>query len=114
MLNITTEYKDGIFYVRLKGELTKDNINKLYQKVSYIIKEVGIRNVVFNLEKITKIDIKGINSLLYNYELCKINQGYSLILSNASIDRMLRKRHIFHYMTEINSEIMASEIIKVR
>jgi len=114
MLTINTEYKEGIFYVRLKGHLNKKTVNKLYKKVSLIIQNVGITNLVFNLENLKSIDIKGINSLFYNYELTKSNNGYSLIVSNNKINDLLKKKRIYNYMTEITNEMMASDIIRVR
>ena len=48
MLNVGTEFRKGILFVRLKGHLNKDTINKLNKRVTNIVKENGIRNIVFN------------------------------------------------------------------
>ena len=74
MLNVGTEFRKGILFVRLKGDLNKDTVYKLNKKVTNVVKENGIRNIVFNFERLKSIDIKGINSIFYNYELCKKNK----------------------------------------
>ena len=82
MLNITTEFRKGILFVRLKGHLNKDTIIKLNKKVTRIVKDSGIRNIVFNFGNLKSIDIKGINAIFYNYELCRNNDGRSLLCGN--------------------------------
>ena len=46
MLSVGTEFRKGILFVRLKGELTKDTIDKLNKKVTNIVKENGINQKV--------------------------------------------------------------------
>ena len=75
MLTVATEFREGILFVRLKGHLNKDTIGKLNKRVTNIVKTNGIRNIVFNFTNLKSIDIKGINAILYNYELCKNNDG---------------------------------------
>ena len=60
MLIVKTEFRKGILFVRLKGHLNKDTINKLNKKVTDVIKNNGIRNVVFNFSDLKSIDMKGI------------------------------------------------------
>lgn len=115
MLTVTTEFRKGILFVRLKGRLTKDTVYKLNKKVTRIIKENGIRNVVFNLSKLKAIDMKGISTLLYNYELCKKNDGRSLLCgNNSNIDRKLKKTRLLNYIYEISDELSAIKIINLR
>ena len=46
MLNVGTEFRKGILFVRLKGHLNKDTINKLNKRVTKVVKENGIRTHV--------------------------------------------------------------------
>ena len=82
MLNVGTEFRKGILFVRLKGHLNKDTIEKLNKRVTRIVKDGGIRNIVFNFTNLKSIDIKGINTIFYNYELIKQNEGRSLMCGN--------------------------------
>ena len=112
MLEIITEFRKGIFFVRLGGELTKNNYLLLRNEVSNLVKDNQIRNIVFNLENLNKIDIKGINELYYNFELSKKNKGFSLICGvNEKINEQIKKARINKYMTEIKNELSAFRLI---
>jgi stage II sporulation protein AA (anti-sigma F factor antagonist) len=88
MLEIEMEFIKGILFIRLDGKLNASTCDKLYQEVSEMIFDNGIRNIVFNLENISEIDINGINSLIYNYKLCKQNKGESIICNiNSTVER---------------------------
>ena len=65
-MKVTTEFRGGILFVRLSGNLTKDTVSILNDKVTNLVYRVGIRHVVFNVENLDNIDYKGINTLLYN------------------------------------------------
>ena len=71
LLNIDMEFKKGILFVRLKGVLNKKTIGKLHDEVTILVKDNGIRNIVFNISELISIDYYGINALLCNYELVK-------------------------------------------
>lgn len=98
--------------MRLKGELTKNNYLLLREEVTNLVKDNQIRNIVFNLEDLTKIDIKGINELYYNFELSKKNKGFSLLCGiNDKIKEQIKKARITNYMNEINNELSAFSLI---
>ena len=115
MLKIITEYRQGIMFVRLIGRLTKNNIHSFNTKVIDNIKNGGICNVVFNVKSLKEIDIKGIHMLLYSYELCKQNDGCTLICGNNKyIEPKIKKSRILNYIGEISNELTAIKIIKMR
>lgn len=115
MLNVGTEFRKGILFVRLKGDLNKDTIYKLNKRVTNVVKENGIRNIVFNFERLRSIDIKGINSIFYNYELCKKNKGRSLLCgNNDKIRKKLKNSRLINYVYEISDELAAIKILNMR
>ena len=115
MLNIKTEFRKGILFVRLKGHLNKDSINKLNKKVTNIVKTNGIRNIVFNFSNLKSIDIKGINTIFYNYELCKNNEGVSMFCgNNDNIRNKLKKSRLINYVYEVHDELSAMRILSLR
>ena len=115
MLNVGTEYRCGIFFVRLKGDLNKDTVYKLNKKVTNVVKENGIRNIVFNFTNLKSIDIKGINTIFYNYELSKNNEGISMFCgNNDKIRERLKKSRLVNYVYETKDELSAIRILSLR
>ena len=115
MLNVGTEFRKGILFVRLRGHLNKDTINKMNKRVTKIVKENGIRNIVFNFTNLKSIDIKGINTIFYNYELCKSNDGRSLMCgNNDNIRKKLKKSRLINYVYETTDELSAMNILNLR
>lgn len=114
MLTINTDYRKGIMFVRLKGELTKDTVMKLDKKVTNKIKRCGICDLVFNVSNLKIIDYRGINKLLYNYEIIKQNKGKTLLCgNNFNISKILRKSHLLNYIYEVSDELCAMKIINM-
>lgn len=115
MLNVGTEFRKGILFVRLRGHLNKDTIYKLNKRVTKIVKENGIRNIVFNFTNLKSIDMKGINTIFYNYELCKNNEGRSLMCgNNDKIRNKLKKSRLINYIYETTDELSAIRILNLR
>ena len=115
MLNVGTEFRKGILFVRLRGHLNKDTINKLNKRVTNIVKDNGIRNIVFNLTNLKSIDIKGINAIFYNYEICKKNEGRSLMCgNNDNIRKKLKRSRLINYIYETNNELTALKLLNLR
>lgn len=115
MLNIKTIYINEILFVRLKGILNKETVHKLNKKVTNLVLENEISNVVFNFTNLKEIDMKGINAIFYNYELCKRNNGISFICgNNDNIKNKLKKSRLINYLYEIPNELSANKLINVR
>lgn len=115
MLTVTTEFRKGILFVRLKGHLNKDTIDKLNKKVTNVIKDNGIRNVVFNFSNLKSIDMKAINIIFYNYELCRNNEGRSFMCgNNDNIRNKLKKSRLINYVYETTDELTATRILNLR
>ncbi len=115
MLIIKTDYREGIMFVRLKGELTKDSIIKLDKKVTKRVKSLSIHNLVLNVSNLKDIDYKGINRLFYNYEMIKENNGSIMLCgNNINIDKRLKKSRLLKYIKEISDELCAMKILNER
>ena len=115
MLNVGTEYRKGILFVRLRGHLNKDTISKLNKRVTRIVESNGIRNIVFNFSNLKSIDIKGINTIFYNYELCRKNNGKSLMCgNNDKIRKKLKSSRLINYVYETTDELSAIKILNLR
>lgn len=115
MLETNLEFRRGILFVRLKGKLTKDTVCNLRAEVTQKILKSGIRNVVFNVEELEEIDLKGINALFYNYEICNKNNGKSLLcgIKNAKVKLKMEQSRLLKYIKETENELSAFEKINV-
>jgi anti-anti-sigma factor len=114
MLDIYFEFRRGVLFIRLMGSLTKNTIKKLDNDVTTLIRDNGIRNVVFNVSGLTKIDLRGISRLFYNYELCKRNSGVSLLccVDNKSVYEKIKSSRLLKYMVDLNDELSAFNFIE--
>lgn len=115
MLKISLEFRKGILFVRLGGRLTKKTVNKFNNEVTNMIKQNGIRNVVFNISKLKEIDLKGINSLFYNYEICRDNNGKLIICGlneSNSLDK-IKKSHLLKYTDSSDSELEVFNLVTI-
>lgn len=114
MLEIDIENRKGVLFVRLGGELSKQTITKWNADVKDLLVFAEIRNAVFNITNLKTIDLKGINSLYYGYEICKNNHGKSVICGvNDDIREKIKKSRLLHYMKESDSELSALKMINV-
>lgn len=115
MLDINFEFRKGILFIRLSGVLNKNTVNKLQNEVTDLIKDNGIRNVVFNISGLEVIDMKGINSLIYNYELCHNNKGKSLVcgIDNSLVRHRIENSRLLKYMAETSDELSAFNVINL-
>ena len=115
MLEINYEIRKGVLFVRLGGVLNKNTVCKLQNEVTDMIKDNGIRNVVFNLSELQSIDMRGINNLLYGYELCRNNKGRTLIcgINNTLVRNRIENTRLLKYIMETSSELTALNIINL-
>ena len=113
MLTINKEFRKGILFVRLLGVLNKDTVNKLYDEVTILVRDMKINNVVFNIEELDIIDIYGINEILLNYKLCKQNNGISMLCGvNSNIKEIIDNSPI-RFIAKINNELKALDLVKI-
>lgn len=115
MLEIKTEFRRGIFFVRLEGSLVKNTVNLLEKEVTNLIESNGFKNIVFNVEKLNYIDLKGINALFYNYEKLNKNKIKLMMcgINNENVKNKLKKSRILNYMHEISDEFEAFNLVIV-
>ena len=112
MLNINMEFRKGILFVRFNGILNKDTSNCVKKEVNNLIKENGIKYLVFNLKGISFIDKVGMHILMDNYrEIASIN-GKVVICGIEKIkDKINCNKYMFIYQSK--NEIDSFKIINV-
>ena len=97
MLEIDMDSKYGVLFIRLFGELTKKTRKKFNDEVWGLLINIGVKNVVFNLENVYKMDDSGYKTLLKCYNVSSKNNGNSLIcLSKNKFDYDLTNFRLVH------------------
>ena len=113
VLEINMEFRKGILFIRLSGILDRTTISKLNTEVTELVKDNGIKNIVFNIDGLKSIDLKGINSLLYNYELSRMNDGKAMLcgINNSLVRYRINNSRLLNYMYEVSDELSAIKVI---
>ena len=78
MLKIDIEYKKGILFVRLIGDVNKMTIKDM-EIVDNIIKRAGIKYLLINLEKVAIIRTDEISKMISKYQKLLGDDGKLLI-----------------------------------
>lgn len=107
MLEIDMDSKYGILFVRLFGQLTNKTRKKL-NEVKELLTSVGIKNVVFNIENLNKMDEKGFKTLVKCYKLCENNNGNTFFCFNQN-----KFDYDFKQFNLVSDELSAVNIINV-
>ncbi len=106
MININYEFRKGIMFIRLLGNLTIYNSKKVLENIINIIKQIGIKLVVLNLDNIKAIDAYGINSILILNNKLREEHDKMFICSNNCF-----KEKFEHQIPIISSEIDIFNVI---
>ena len=99
MLQISTEFRKGVFFVRIVGRI--DNEGYL-EDINNIIEQVGIKNIVLNLNELNDISLESINHIM-NYNNKVLKEKKQLFICDA---KNIRNR-LFSKIPNISNEIEA-------
>lgn len=115
MLEIDMEFRKGVLFIRLTGDLTKDTVDVLDREVTQMILKNGIGNVVFNIRNLDSIDLEGIQALLNNYKVSTKYHGKALVcgLADSSVKRRIQNSKLLNYMFETSDELSAINLINL-
>lgn len=114
MLAINKEFRKGILFVRLIGILNVETVKYLEEDITSLVIDMQIRNVVFNISGLSIIDITGINEILKIHNICKHNNGISLLCGvNDNLKEDINNSLIHKNMMEISDEISAIKVINI-
>ena len=102
MLNTNIEFRKGVLFIRLDGVLDKFTMDELDNTYN-LIKNNDIKNIVFNVNEIVKIDKLGINKLFNIYKNVIKNNSHCYFIDN----KLLKNKKI----NKIDNELKAMEEI---
>lgn len=99
------EYRKGILFVRLKGNLNANTAPKFEEYAIPIIKDYGIKYIVYNLSELISLDTYGEKALIKGGNEAKVNDGKVLIVNN-------RINSCLDY-DNVSNELIALDLLKV-
>ncbi len=112
MLEIQTEYREGILFVRLEGKLVSNTVARFETEID-TWSSYGISNIVFNVQSLTKIDTVGIKAFFESYQMIRDKSGHGLICGmNNHVNECLKQSKILNYIYEISDELNAIRVMK--
>lgn len=110
MLEIDVRPIRGILFVRLSGILNKKNIDKLTE-VIHFQKEVGIKNIVFNINELQDMDRAGKGALISSFNLCKKSNGQSFICLSDNVNLLNKLKGSVMSSDFVTDELAAVNLI---
>ncbi|MBQ8681551.1 MAG: hypothetical protein IJ509_01385 [Bacilli bacterium] len=104
MIDIRTEYRKGVLFIRLIGRI--DN-NDYLNEIRDLINKIGINYIVLNLENLNYISLESIDHIMkYNNEILKKKKHLLICDSNQGRGRIFEK-----FIPNISSELEAFSLI---
>ena len=85
MLKISFEFRKGIFFIRLIGNLNKETSQIEIQALEELIVANKFKYIVLNTNHLKEIDLTGLNYLTKIYYLTKENEGNLVICDKFNI-----------------------------
>ncbi len=82
MLKMNLEYRKGILFVRLKGNLNANTASRFSEYTLPIIKDYKVKYMVYNLNDLVSIDKTGEDALLESSTYVEDHKGKVLIVNN--------------------------------
>jgi len=110
MLKINMEFRKGILFVRLIGNLDEYTLEYFKKEVSDFILENGLKYIVLNLKELKYIDSKGINQLTKDFQSISSSNGQVVI---CGVEEKTYKKDLKYYTYTSPNELNAFQLIQV-
>lgn len=101
MLNVNFEFRKGIFFIRLFGDMSKQNFYNETEELKKIIIANEFKYIVLNTNYIHKIDLEGLNYLLELYYISKEFSSNLVLCDKTNVMSRLINSNIPHIKDEI-------------
>ncbi|MEG2458048.1 MAG: STAS domain-containing protein [Bacilli bacterium] len=114
-MKIDMEFIKGILFVRLSGKLNKKTVSSFNEDVIPVVLKHGLKNVVVNLDRLTNIDIEGIDALISLSSIVnKLNGKTSLCsLSARGVKKAISSSEASSRFYETSDELSAFSVFEI-
>ena len=112
-MNVQMTIKGGTLVMRLNGDLDQASIDSLKRRSIDIIDKYYIRNIVFNLEKVSFMDSSGIGYIIGRYTQVKNRRGRIIVCSmNSLIERIFNLSGLKRICSIVENEEQATKLLE--
>ncbi len=101
MLKINFEFRKGIFFIRLIGNLSKETYNKIETEMNDLIINNKFKYIVINTNYLKTIDLDGLNYITKIYYIAKENESNLVICDKFNIFKTLLNGNIPNIKDEL-------------
>ena len=89
-LSVRFYIRKNTIFIRMIGEMDQENVGNLRDKLTNLIKEKEIVNIVFNMKELTFMDSTGIGIIIGRYNQIKTKKGKIILCSiNKNLERIV-------------------------
>ncbi len=104
MLKINMEFRKGVLFLRLIGDLNHHSYKYLKTETDNLINNVGIKYMIINLAEINSIDNFGLRLLARLYDDITNNQGTFIICGdNQKINKQKLVKIGYYNISELRA-----------
>ena len=113
MLYINLEFRRGILFIRLCGDLVEKTSLEL-KEVNDLIEKQGIKYVVLNMEQLRFVDNVGMSMIIDNYKKVNHQDGKIVICGiNEVVGNKIKKDPIYSYLYKSANELNALQMLHI-
>ena len=101
MLELNFEFRKGIFFIRLIGDLNKESYSKIENEVKNLIIDNKFKYIVVNINYLKTVDLSGLNYITEIYYLTKESKSNLVICDKSNLFVVLLNNNV----PNINDEL---------
>ena len=101
MLKISFEFRKGIFFLRLIGDLDRKSYLANENEINELLNNNKFKYVVINMNYIKKIDFDGLNYMTKIYYMTKENESNLVICDKFNIFSRLLNNNVPNIKNEL-------------
>jgi anti-anti-sigma factor len=101
MLKINFEFRKGIFFIRLIGELNKNTKQNIEKDLMNLITKNKFKYIVINTNHLSTIDLDGLNYITKIYYLARENDSHLVICDKSNLFQTLLNNNVPNIKDEL-------------
>lgn len=101
MLKLIFEFRKGIFFIRLIGDLNKNSYINIENEIKELIEDNHFKYIVINTNYLETIDLTGLNYITKLYHLTQKNRSNLIICDKTNLLKVILNNNV----PNINDEL---------